>query len=96
MANVEDIPFIVEDRRMLSRVAGDRSKCRVMSCLWMRVAQIIEHHPRQSIDCPRMLFYAPSHGAVDGSAPLHLITDNRALAYHFCDVKHASIFYGVH
>ena len=26
MANVEDIPFIVEDRRMLSRVAGDRSK----------------------------------------------------------------------
>jgi hypothetical protein len=26
MANVEDIPFIVEDRRMLSRVAGDRSE----------------------------------------------------------------------
>mmetsp|Transcript_18020 Transcript_18020/g.39394 ORF Transcript_18020/g.39394 Transcript_18020/m.39394 type:complete len:212 (+) Transcript_18020:69-704(+) len=26
MANVEDIPFIVEDRRMLSRVAGDRIK----------------------------------------------------------------------
>ena len=28
MANVEDIPFIVEDRRMLSRVAGDRSEYR--------------------------------------------------------------------
>lgn len=26
MADVEDIPFIVEDRRMLSRVAGDRIK----------------------------------------------------------------------
>ena len=31
MANVEDIPFIVEDRRMLSRVAGDRSEYRCIA-----------------------------------------------------------------